>query len=105
MFTLHLGERLIIGGDYNAKHVDSPFQLTTTTGSELRKAVQETDCGFYTMAKPTYWPTESNKIPDLLHFFMSRRVSLKFIGIEENFDPDSGHSALILTLSENIMIR
>ena len=102
-FILHLGERFIVGGDYNAKHVDWGSRLTTTKGSELNKAIQEKGCSFHSTGKPTYWPTDPNKIPDLLDFFISRRVSQNFIDIEENFDLDSDHSAVILTLSERII--
>ena len=69
----------------------------------LNKAIQETGCSFHSTGKPTYWPTDPNKIPDLLDFFISRRVSQNFIDIEENFDLDSDHSAVILTLSERII--
>lgn len=44
-----------------------------------------------------------NKIPDLLDFFITKRVSANFCNIEENFDLDSDHSAIILTLSERII--
>lgn len=99
----HPGERFIIGGDFNAKHVDWGSRLTTTKGSELRKAVRETGCNYHSTGKPTYWPTDVNKIPDLLDFFISRKVSPNFTEAEENFDLDSDHSAVILTLSDKII--
>lgn len=101
----HLGERFIIGGDYNSKHVDWGSRLTTTKGRELRKAIQETNCNHHSTGKPTYWPTDTNKIPDLLDFFITRKVSPNFTDVEENFDMDSDHSAAILTLSETVIKR
>lgn len=92
-----------MGRDYNAKHVDWGSIITTTKGSDLRKAVQETGCSFYTTGKPTYWPTGPNKILDLLDFFTSRKVFPNFIDTEEYFNLDSDHSAVILTLSERII--
>lgn len=59
-------ERFILGGDLNAKHVDWGARLTTTKGRELRQAISETNCSFHSTGKPTYWPTDPNKIPDLL---------------------------------------
>lgn len=102
-FLQHLGDRFIVGGDYNAKHVDWGSRLTTTKGKELREAIREMGCNYHSTGKPTYWPTDPTKIPDLLDFFISRRVSPNFIDIEENLDLDSDHSAVILTLSERII--
>ena len=99
----HLGERFILGGDLNAKHVDWGSRLTTTKGSQLRKAINKKGCNYHSTGKPTYWPTDPNKLPDLLDFFITRKVSPNFIEVEENFDLDSDHSAVILTLSERII--
>ena len=100
---LHMGERCILGGDFNAKHTDWGSRIVTTKGKELREAMRELGCEYYSTCKPTYWPTDRDKIPDLLDFFVSRKVSPNFINIEENFDLNSDHSAVILTLSENII--
>ena len=54
-------------------YVDWGSRLTTTKGSELNKAIQETGGSFHSTGKPTYWPTDPNKIPALLDFFISRR--------------------------------
>ena len=102
-FLEHLGERFILGGDFNAKHKDWGSRLNTTKGSELRKAIYRTGCNFHSSGKPTYWPTDHNKLPDLLDFFISRKIASNFIEVEECFDLDSDHSAVILTLSERII--
>lgn len=99
----HLGERFIVGGDFNAKHTDWGSRLTTAKGKALREAIKDKGCHFYSTGKPTYWPTDQDKIPDLLDFFISRKMSPNFIHIEENYDLSSDHSAIILSLSEKIM--
>ena len=104
-FLEKAGERFILGGDFNAKHVDWGSRLTNTKGKELRKAIEKLGCNFHSTGKPTYWPTDVNKIPDLLDFFIARKVSVNFIKIEENFDLVSDHSAVVLTLSENIIMK
>lgn len=101
----HLGERFVLGGDFNAKHTDWGSRLITTKGKELRGAVRELGCNYHSTNKPTYWPTDRNKIPDLLDFFITRKVSSHFINIEENFDLNSDHSAVIITISENVIKR
>lgn len=102
-FLLHLNDRFIIGGDFNAKHLDWGSRLTNTKGRELREAIRSRECNYHSTGKPTYWPTDPSKIPDLLDFFISRKVSPNFINIEDNFDLNSDHSAVILTLSEMIV--
>lgn len=39
----------------------------------------------------------------MLDFFITKKVSPNFVEIEENYDLDSDHSAVILTLSERII--
>ena len=85
-----------MGGVFNAKHNDWGARLTTTEGREFRKAIREAGCNFHLAGKPTYWPTDRNKIPDLLDFFISRKISPNFMEIEETFDFDSDHSAVIV---------
>ena len=93
----------VVGGDFNAKHTEWGVRLITTKGKELRNAIIKEGCNYHSTDKPTYWPTDTNKIPDLLDFFISRKISPNFIDIEENFDLDSDHSAVILTLSDRII--
>ena len=69
------GERFIIGGDYNAKHVDWRSRLANTKGKELSKAINALGCTYHSSGKPTYWPTDVNKIPELLDFFIVKKVS------------------------------
>ena len=100
----NLGERFIIGGDFNAKHTHWGSRLTNTKGKELFKAISEMGCNVHSTGKPTYWPEDRNKIPDLLDFFISRKISSNFIDVEDNFDLNSDHSPVIMTLSD-IIIR
>lgn len=78
------GERFIIVGDYNTKHVDWGSRLTITKGRELHNVIRELGCDYHFMEKPTYWPTDVNKIPDLLDFFITRKLSANFVDIEQN---------------------
>lgn len=99
----HFNGRFILGGDFNAKHVDFGSRLTTTKGNELKNAINEMGCNIHSTGKPTYWPTDAAKTPDLLDFFISKQVSSNFIEVEDNSDMDSDHSAVILTISDKII--
>lgn len=99
----HLGNKFIIGGDYNAKNTLWGSRLSTTKGRELHKAAAQLRCCYQSTGKPTYWPTDPKKIPDLLDFFISRKISPNYMAVEENLDLDSDHTAVILILSETII--
>lgn len=58
-----------MGGDFSAKHTDWGSRTTTTNGIELLKAANDTGCEIISTGSPTYWPTETNKHPDLIYFF------------------------------------
>ena len=97
------GDKFLLGGDYNAKHTDWGSRTITTRGRELRKAIQELGCCHHSTGNPTYWPSDTKKTPDLIDFFISKRISVNFINLEDNYDLDSDHSAIILDLNEKII--
>lgn len=97
------GYRFIVGGDFNAKNTHWGSRLTTTKGKELLEAVNEHRCEVISTGKPTYWPTDTNKIPDLIDFYIVRNISSNFLHVEEGWDMDSDHSPVLLTMSENII--
>ena len=34
---------------------------------------------YLTIYEPTYWPTDTNKIPDLLDFFITKNISPRYV--------------------------
>lgn len=50
-----------------------------------------------------YWPADSHKVPDLLDFFISRKISINYFNTEKCFDLSSDHSPVILTLSKKLI--
>jgi hypothetical protein len=101
-FLRRLGERFIVGGDYNAKNTHWGSRLTTHKGKELYEAIKEYGCEYHSTSKPTYWPTDEKKIPDLLDFFIAKKISANYIDIAEEYGLSSDHSGIILTLNETI---
>ena len=61
----NIGNRFIIGGNFNAKHTHWGSRLLTTKGRELLKAINECKCEAISTGKPTYCPIDTEKIPDL----------------------------------------
>lgn len=102
-FLKRLGKRFILGGDFNAKNIYWGSRLTTTKGKELLSAIREHGCEPLSTGKPTYWPTDPAKIPDLIDFFIIKNISSNFMKVEESYEMNSDHSPILLTLSENII--
>lgn len=97
------GNRYIIGGDFNAKYTHFGSRLTTTKGKELLAASNQLKCEVLSTGKPTYWPTDPHKIPDVIDFFVIRNISSNYVQIEEAWDMDSDHSPILLTLSDSVI--
>jgi hypothetical protein len=95
--------KFVIGGDFNFKNIFWGFRLTNTKSSGLHHAINRYLCDVHTTGKPTYWPTDTNKVPDLIDLFLSKISSSSFIDVTEEFDLDSGHSPVVLTFSETII--
>jgi len=75
-----------VGGDYNSKHIVWGSWLTTTKGRELLMAIQEQNYLYLSTGTPTYWPTDGNKTPDLLDFFMTKGISPGYTDIHPSYD-------------------
>lgn len=100
-----LGNRFILGGDFNAKNTFWGSRLTTTKGRELLSAIRDNKCNVMSTGKPTYWPTDPLKIPDLIDFFIYKNISSCFLQIEEGYDMSSDHSPITLYLSESVILK
>jgi hypothetical protein len=65
--------------------------------------MQETRSEALSTGKPTYWPTDPGKIPDLIDFFLIKNIPAQYLQIEESYDFNSDHTPIHLILSENII--
>lgn len=93
-----LGKKFIAGGDYNAKHPLWGSRVTTPKGRELVKAMRATNTQYISTGQPTYWPTDVNRIPDVIDFCIVKGVDLKKITTESCLDLSSDHSPIILSI-------
>jgi hypothetical protein len=84
----------MVGGDYNTKNTHWGSRLTTCKGKELYNAIKQLGCEHHSTSKPTYWPTAEKKTPDLLDFFITKKLA-NYIGIEGEYGlssvPMCGH--------------
>lgn len=98
-----LGNRFIAGGDYNAKHIQWGSRLVTARGKNLLNSIINNNLNYLTTYEPTYWPTDTNKIPDLLDFFITKNISPRHVQINSSADLSSDHSPVIATVSSTII--
>jgi len=92
-----------VGGNFNAKNTHWGSRLTTPKGRELLSATQETKCEAMSIGKPTYWPTDPGKIPDLIDFFIIKNIPAQYLQIQESHNFNSDHKPILPKLSENII--
>jgi len=55
--------------------------------------------------EPTYWPTDSKKIPDLLDFGITRGIPKNSCSTESCLDLSSDHSPVIIILTSKVITK
>ena len=103
-FFTNLGNKFIVGGDFNAKHPWWGSRLANPKGSELYKCIANNNYSTISTGTPTYWPGDIAKIPDLLDFFVYNGIPSTHLDILDSPDLSSDHSPIILTYSANVDI-
>lgn len=93
-----LGQRFIIGGDWNAKHVHWASRLTTTRGRELKKSLDKLKLTTISTEEPTHWPTDPNRLPDVIDFFITKGLSRLSYQIQTCLDSNTNHVPVILNI-------
>lgn len=68
----NLGPHFICGGDFNSKHHHWGSRLISTRSRKLYQLIQDLKFDLLSTGKPTYWPPDPNKIPDLIDFLYTR---------------------------------
>ena len=98
-----LGNRFRTGLVYNAKHIHWSSRLVTVRGKTLLNSIITNNLNYLTTYEPTYWPTDTNKIPDLLDFLKCKNISSRHVQINSSADLFSDHSPVIVTVSSTII--
>ena len=92
-----------MGGDFNAKHPQWGSRLANPRGRILYNVIRQESLSFLSTGQPSYWPSDTNKIPDLIDFFLIRGLSHKYYKVESCLDLSSDHSPIIATISNTII--
>jgi hypothetical protein len=97
------GSKYLIGADWNAEHSQWGARLITPKGRNLLEALNRQNCNHLSTGEPLYWPSNYNKLPDLLDFFIYKGIATKCIQIESNHELSSDHTSIIATLSTHVI--
>lgn len=97
-----LGNRFIAAGDYNAKHTFWGSRLTLPRGRELFKSVETGSMNVISTGKPTYWPTDKGKTPDIVDFCITKGIAKHNITCNSCWDLSSDHSPILVEVGAEI---
>lgn len=98
-----LGSKFISGGDFNAKHPAWGSRLINPKGRELHKCVVDNHYTTVSTGQPTYWPSDPNKLPDAIDFFVAKGISSLYFDASSCYDLTSDHSSLICTVGTAVI--
>lgn len=79
--------------------------MITTKGCDLFKSAKKMKTQFISTRKPTYWPTDPNKLPDIIDFFVMKGVSSNYTEREGLIELISDHIPVLLSLCSNIIVK
>lgn len=97
-FFKKLGPRFVVAGDYNAKHPWWGSRLANPKGRNLYKCMLQNNYSSLSGGRPTYWPTDPNKIPDLLDFVVYGGIPRSCLDISNEDDLSSDHTPIVVNL-------
>ena len=100
-FFKTLGEKFLAAGDYNAKHTYWGSRLCNPKGRNLYSAVLKNNLDISSPGQPTYWPSDHNKIPDLIDFAVTKGIHRDLISARVLNDLSSDHSPITFEIYED----
>ncbi|CAH2095940.1 unnamed protein product [Euphydryas editha] len=99
-FFKTLGPRFIAGGDYNSKNTQWGSLLTTPRGRQLQAAINDLHLNTISSGEPTYWPTDPEKVPDLVDFGIVKGIPTGCFKCTSLQELSSDHSVVLLEVSQ-----
>lgn len=94
-----LGNRFLIGGDWNCKNVRWSSRITNVKGKNLEEAINNIGGNFISPGKPTYFPPlGSNKQPDCIDFFAFNNINIENKVACDVLDVKIDHAPVTLTI-------
>ena len=92
-----LGDKYIATGDYNSKFTLWRPRITTPRSRTPEKYIRNNNLNILSTSRPTYWPSDLSKIPDLLDFAVTKGLNTNKLKITPSLELSSGHTPIIIT--------
>ena len=102
-FFMTLGNRFLVGGDFNAKHTFWGSRLINTKGRELYKVIHNNNLKHLSTRQPTYWPSDPRKIPDLLDLCITKGLDTRKFTVASCLELTSDHTPILITMHANVI--
>lgn len=99
-FFKSLGQKFLIGGDFNAKHSQWGCISDNSRGKILQKIMNNNNYTHISPNGPTYWPQHQNRHPDILDFFISTLPRYINFSVTNLNDLSSDHTPVLLKLNK-----
>lgn len=96
------GNKFLAGHDYNAKHRTLGWRLITPR-KWIRQTMGANNLEQISTNQPTYWPSDSNKIPVVIDFCITKGIDTKIGMAEFCLDLLSDHPPVIVTIHSQIL--
>lgn len=100
-----LGNRFVIGGNWNSKRYHWGSRLISPRGRILKTTIDSRNCNGLSTGKPTHWPADTTKNPNVLDLFVYRGMANNYVDVEENYDVEGAHLPIIGTISATVIKR
>ena len=78
-------------------------RLVTVRGKNLLKSIITNNLNYLTRYEPIYWPTNTNKILNLLDFFITKNISPRYVQINSSAELSSDHFPVIATVGSAVI--
>jgi len=96
-----LGPKFFAAGDLNAKHTYWGSRLVTPKGRSLYNVITKADFDIVSSGTPTYWPSDRNKVPDIIDFGITKSLKMQHIKVESSLELSSDHTPTIVTIQSS----
>jgi hypothetical protein len=68
-------------------------------GHEVLKTMERNNLKHLSTGEPTYWPSDRNKLPDLVDLCVRKGIPQGFTVAKSGFDLSSNHSPVLIRLT------
>ncbi|KAM8702266.1 hypothetical protein ACLKA7_007608 [Drosophila subpalustris] len=101
---LQLGQRFIIGGDFNAKHRLWGNHRADSRGLAFHDALAGCSAQVLATGRPTFFPYNRLNVPSCLDFFVYKGMPDNLLSVREEYDLSSDHLPLLASISSSVSL-